>query len=145
MRDGHLPGRRVSGALLGAARYLALVLAVSLAIAEAVINESRPHWQYAPLWIIDYAIAASLLAGFRLTRRGRWIPILMSAYALAAGVFYLAFFLQFDPELPEAARGSGLVVTLIGLALAASAAGLAAATLTWVRGEKARMKLVTEP
>jgi len=144
VRDGHLPGRSVS-ALLGAARYLALILAVSLAIAEAVINESRAEWQYAPLWIIDYAISASLLAGFWLTRRGRWIPILMSAYALAAGVFYLAFFLHFDPELPEDARGSGLIVFLIGLALAASVSGLAAATLAWVRAEKGRQKLAPEP
>ena len=135
----------MSGALLGAARYLALVLAVSLAIAETLINESRPEWQYAPLWIIDYAISASLLAGFRLTRRGRWIPVLMTAYALAAGVFYIAFFLEFDPELPEAARGSDVIVLLIGLALAASVSGLAAATLAWVCAEKARMKLVTEP
>jgi hypothetical protein len=135
----------VSGALLGAARYLALILAVSLAIAEAVINESQPEWQYAPLWIIDYAISTSLLAGFWLTRRGRWIPILMTAYALALGVFYLAFFQHFDPELPEEARGSSLIVFLIGLALAASAAGLAAATTAWVRAEKARTKLAPEP
>src|SRR5688572_15434730 len=89
VRDGHLPGRSVSGALLGAARYLALALAVSLAVAETLINESRPEWQYAPLWIIDFAISAGLLAGFWLTRRGRWIPVLMAAYALALGVFYL--------------------------------------------------------
>lgn len=144
MRDGHLPGRSVSGALLGAARYLALILAISLAIAETVINESRPEWQYAPLWIIDYAISASLLAGFWLTRRGRWIPVLMSAYALAAGVFYLAFFLHFDPELPEALRGSGLIVFLIGLALAASVAGLAASMASWIRAEEARSKLAPD-
>ena len=124
-------------ALLATARWLALVFAVSLAIAEAVINESQPHWQYAPLWIIDYAISASLLAGFWLTRRGRWIPVLMAAYALALGVFYMAFFLHFDPELPGNAGEADIIVLLIGLALAASAAGLAAATLVWARGERA--------
>ena len=134
----------MSGAL-EVARWLALVFAVSLAIAETVINESRPEWQYAPLWIIDFAISASLVAGFWLTRRGRWIPVLMAAYALALGVFYMAFFLHFDPELPGDAREADVIVLLIGLGLAASAAGLAIATLAWVRGEKARMKIDFEP
>ena len=137
--------RRLSGALLQASRILALILAVSLAVAETLINESRAEWQYAPLWIIDYAMSASLLVGFWMTRRGRWIPILMSAYALATGVFYIVFFLEFDPELPEAMRGSRLIVFLIGLALTGSVAGLAGSTTAWVRAEKAQSRLAREP
>jgi uncharacterized membrane protein len=60
--------------LLTSCRYLALVFAIVLAIVEAVLNSSREHWQYAPLWIIDYIIVAYLQAGFWLTRRGNISP-----------------------------------------------------------------------
>lgn|GEM_PF-6934198 len=82
-------------------------------------------------------IGACLAAGFWMTRRGRYLPILMSAYALAAGVMYIAFFLNFDPELPEAARGQGVVVYLIGLALGVSVVGLVATTVVWLHQERA--------
>jgi hypothetical protein len=124
--------------LLASSRYLAVAYAITLAIAEAAINSSQEHWQYAPLWIIDYVIAAWLLIGFRLTRGGRYIPVLMSAYALSAGVMYLAFFSNLDPELPEALRGPGVIVALIGLALGVSVAGLAGTTAAWLKQERAR-------
>jgi MFS family permease len=126
--------------LLKLARYLALVYAVALAVAEAVINSSRGEWQYAPMWIIDYVIVAGLLAGVWATRRGRYIPILMAAYALSAGVLYIAFFLSFDPELPEPAREGGIVVVLMGAALAASIAGLIGSTATWLPEERGRLR-----
>jgi hypothetical protein len=96
--------------LLTSCRYLALVCAIGLAIGEAVVNSSQEHWQYAPLWVIDSIIVAYLLAGFWLTRRGKYVPVLMSAYALSTGVLYIAFFANFDPDLPDAARGQGTVV-----------------------------------
>ena len=80
-------------------RWLALVFAVVLAVVEALINESRPDgkWQYAPLWIIDYVIVAALLAGFWLNRRRANEPLLVLAWALGAGVFYMALFVSLDP------------------------------------------------
>jgi uncharacterized membrane protein HdeD (DUF308 family) len=123
--------------LLTSCRYLALVYAIVLAIVEAVLNSRREQWQYAPLWIIDYVIVAYLLAGFWLTRRGKYLPVLMSAYALSSGVMYIAFFMDFDPELPAAARGPTFLVALIGLALGGSAVGLVGTTVAWWRQERA--------
>jgi len=125
--------------LLTSCRYLALAYAIGLAIGEAVINSSQEHWQYAPLWVIDYLIVAYLLAGFWMTRRGKYIPILMSAYALSTGVLYIAFFVNFDPDLPEAARGQDIVVALIGLVLGVSVVGLVATTLAWLPQERATL------
>jgi hypothetical protein len=122
--------------LLTLCRYLAITYAIGLAIGEAILNSSRGQWQYAPMWIIDYIIVAYLLAGFWMTRRGRCIPILMSAYALSAGVVYMAFFLHFDPELPEALRGDTIVVALIGLVLVVSVVGLIGTTVAWWQRER---------
>ena len=121
--------------LLQVCRYLALAYAIGLAIGETVINSSQEHWQYAPLWIIDYVIVAYLLAGFWVSRRGRYVPILMSAYALSAGVLYIVFFLNLDPDLPKEAREHGIVFPLIGLVLAISAVGLFGTTIVWLRQE----------
>ncbi len=110
--------------LLKACRYLALAYAIGLAIGEAVINSNQEHWQYAPLWIIDYVIVAYLLVGFWLSRQGWYVPILMSAYALSAGVLYIQFFLNLDPDLPEAAKDHGTVFMLIGMVLLISVIGL---------------------
>ena len=123
--------------LLTFCRYLALVYAVGLAAAETVLNAAQERWQYAPLWVIDYLVAAYLLVGFRATRRGRYVPVLMSAFALSAGMTYLAFFMNFDPDLPEAARGHGPVVALIGLALGVSVVGLVGTTAAWLPQERA--------
>ena len=57
--------------------------------------------------------------------------------ALAAGVFYIAFFGSLDPELPESARGEEGIVALIGLGLAASVVGLASSAGAWIPGELA--------
>ncbi len=123
--------------LLSFCRYVALLYAIGLGIGEAVINSSREQWQYAPLWIIDYLIVGYLLFGFWATRRGRNIPVLMSAYALSTGVLYIAFFLHFDPELPEALRGEQVIVALIGVILCVSVIGLAGSTAAWWRQESA--------
>ena len=123
--------------LLTCCRYLALVYAIGLAIAEFVLNSRQEQWQYAPLWVIDYLIVAYLLAGFWMARRGKYIPVLMSAYALSTGVLYIAFFVNFDPDLPEAARGQGIVVTLMALALGISLVGLVGTTAAWLPQERA--------
>ena len=123
--------------MLTGCRYLALVYAISLGIAEAAIHTAQGQWQYAPMWIIDYVIAGYLLVGFWATRRGRAVPVLMSAYALSAGVMYMAFFLDFDPELPPELRGPPAVVALIGLALGVSVLGLIGTTAVWARQERA--------
>ncbi|MBI3862048.1 MAG: hypothetical protein HY290_09145 [Planctomycetia bacterium] len=124
--------------LLKACRYLALAYAVGLAIGEAVINSNQEHWQYAPLWIIDYVIVGYLVAGFWASRRGRFVPILMSAFALSAGVLYIEFFLNLDPDLPEAARVHGILFALIGLVLSISVLGLVGTTVVWLQQERDR-------
>ena len=122
--------------LLTCCRYLALAYAITLAIAEAVLNSAQGQWQYAPMWMIDYVIVAYLLVGFWATRRGRAVPVLMSAYALSAGVLYMAFFADFDPDMPAAMRGPRPVVALIGLALGVSLLGLIGTTTVWARPER---------
>lgn len=124
--------------LLTLCRYLALVYAIGLAIVETVINSSQEQWQYAPLWVIDYLIVAYLLAAFWMTRRSEYVPVLMTAYALSTGVLYMAFFVNFDPDLPAALRGQGIVVALIGLAFAVSVVGLVATTVAWLQHERAK-------
>jgi hypothetical protein len=123
--------------LLTGCRYLALAYAVGLAIAETALNTAQGQWQYAPMWVIDYLVVAYLLIGFFAARRGRGVPVLMSAYALAAGVMYMAFFADFDPALPAAQRGPTVVVALIGLALGVSVVGLVGTTAAWARRERA--------
>ena len=83
-------------------RYVAVVFAIALGIGEAVINWGR--WQYAPLWIVDYVIVAWLLWAFVSTRGGHRIHLLLAAWAFTAGVFYMALFINLDPQLGLTAR-----------------------------------------
>jgi hypothetical protein len=112
-----------------------LLYAVGLAIGETVINSSLDQWHYAPMWIIDYLIVAYLLIGFWITRRGRHVPILMSAYALSTGVMYIVFFLGLDPDVPEAAQLHGILLALVGLVFGISMTGLVGTTIVWLRQE----------
>ncbi|MEY3123206.1 MAG: hypothetical protein RI993_2031 [Pseudomonadota bacterium] len=59
-------------------RYSALVFGIGLGIGETVINWG--HWQFAPLWIVDYIVVAWLFLGFIKTRLGRNIEILLSGW-----------------------------------------------------------------
>src|SRR5688572_20388376 len=118
---------------LKTSRYLALVFAIVLAVVEAALNMSRPQWQYAPLWIIDYVIVAALLMGFWLTRRPVHTPVLMAAWALAAGVFYMGLFVSLDPELKWGDGADPLLLFLIGLALTVQVLGLALAAVAHYR------------
>lgn len=119
--------------LLTSCRYIALAFAIGLGIGVAVINCSQEQWKYAPMWIIDYLIVAYLLVGFWVTRRGRYVPILMSAYALSTGVMYIVFFQCLDPDLPEAARPHRVFVNLVGLVLGISVTGLVGTTMVELR------------
>lgn len=80
-------------------RITALIFAIGLAIGEAAINWG--HWQYAPLWMVDYLCVAWLLAGFWTTRHGRGNAVLVGAWAFTAAVFYMALFVSLDPENPQ--------------------------------------------
>ncbi|MGH9834921.1 MAG: hypothetical protein ACREBD_22190 [Blastocatellia bacterium] len=113
--------------LLTLSRYIALVFAIGLGIGEAVINWG--HWQYAPLWIVDYICVAWLLAGFYLTRNGQSIAVLISAWAFTAGVFYMALFISLDPEIAKFINPDRTILTLIGLMLIMAMFGLIAASL----------------
>jgi hypothetical protein len=127
---------------LALSRWLALVFAIVLAVVEALLNEGRPdgRWQYAPLWIIDYVIVAALLAGFVLNRRPGHEPVLVLAWALAAGVFYMSLFVSLDPDLKWGAEvdqgGRSLVLGLIGLGLAVQVLGLALSVHASYRGRQ---------
>lgn len=107
-------------------RYTALLFAVGLGIGEAVINWG--HWQFAPLWIVDYICVAWLLTGFYQTRDkadGRRIAVLASGWAFTAGVFYMALFISLDPEVAKYNIGAGgTILILIGLMLFIAALGV---------------------
>lgn len=105
---------------LACSRYIALIFAIGLGIGEAVINWG--HWQYAPLWIVDYIIVAWLIWGFLATRSGSGVHVLLAAWAFTAGIFYMAFFASLDPEL--ALHPNRVLLVLIGIMLAASVTGL---------------------
>lgn len=107
-------------------RYTALLFAIGLGIGEAVINWG--HWQFAPLWIVDYICVAWLLAGFHQTRNeadGRSIAVLASGWAFTAGVFYMALFISLDSEVAKYNIGaSGTILILIALMLSVAALGV---------------------
>lgn len=102
-------------------RFLALAFAIVLAIGEAVINWG--HWQFAPLWIVDYFIAGWLLWSVYKTRSSRNIHVLLCGWAFTAGVFYIAFFAGLDPENASNTESNMVLVVLIGLMLAWSVVG----------------------
>jgi hypothetical protein len=107
-------------------RYTALLFAVSLGIGEAVINWG--HWQFAPLWIVDYVCVVWLLAGFYLTRDKvdwRGVAVLASGWAFTAGAFYMALFISLDPEVAKYNIGAGgTILILIALMLVIAALGV---------------------
>ena len=106
-------------------RYLALLFAIGLAIGETII--SWGHWQFAPLWFIDYLTAALLLYACYQTRDGRHVYALLAAWAFSAGVFYMDLFVNIDPHLPAALRPGSVVIALIVLVLVLSLVGFFAA------------------
>lgn len=108
-------------------RYTALLFAVGLGIGEAVINWG--HWQYAPLWIVDYICVAWLLVGFYQTRSKtldlQSIAVLVSGWAFTAGVFYVALFINLAPEFTKYNIGASVTILIpVGLGLFISALGV---------------------
>ena len=106
-------------------RYLALLFAIGLAIGETII--SWGHWQFAPLWIIDYLVAIFLLYAYYQTRNPRRVYTLLAAWAFSAGVFYMDLFVNLDPHLPASLRPGTVVMALIVLVLVLSLVGFFAA------------------
>jgi hypothetical protein len=124
--------------LLQWSRYTALLFAAGLGIGEAVINWG--HWQFAPLWIVDYVCVIWLLAGFYQTRSqaaGRQsIAVLASGWAFTAGVFYMALFISLDPEVAKYNVGAGgTILILIGLMLLIAALGVVTSFLALRRSK----------
>jgi hypothetical protein len=102
-------------------RYLALLFAIGLAIGETII--SWGHWQFAPLFIIDYLTAAFLLYAYYKTRQATHLYALLAAWAFSAGVFYMDLFVNLDPHLPLELRPGPVVMALIVLVLVLSLIG----------------------
>jgi len=116
-------------------RYLALLFAIGLAIGETII--SWGHWQFAPLFIIDYLTAACLLYAFYTTRSADKTYALLAAWAFSAGVFYMDLFVNLDPGLPAQLRPTPVVMALIVLVLVLSLIGFFSALLA-LRGSNAQ-------
>jgi hypothetical protein len=108
-------------------RYLALLFAIGLAIGETII--SWGHWQFAPLFIIDYLTAIFLLYAYYKTRQATHLHTLLAAWAFSAGVFYMDLFVNLDPGLPTHLRPGTVVMALIVLVLVLSLIGLFSALL----------------
>ena len=112
--------------MLQLSRYLALLFAIGLGIGEAVINWG--HWQYAPLWIVDYVIVAWLAYGFFATRQRRDVHVLLAGWAFTAGVFYMALFVSLDPAM--AIDANAVILALIGGMAVVAGVGFWSALLT---------------
>jgi len=116
-------------------RYLALLFAIGLAIGETII--SWGHWQFAPLFIIDYLTAACLLYAFYATRRCEKSYALLAAWAFSLGVFYMDLFVNLDPQVTPSLRPAPIVMALIVLCIAVSLAGFVTALFaTRAQGRK---------
>ena len=98
-----------------------MLFAIGLAIGEAII--SWGHWQFAPLWIIDYLVSVLLLYAFYKTRNAESACALMAGWAFSAGVFYMDLFVNLDPNLPTSLRPGAVVIALIVLVLVLSLIG----------------------
>jgi xanthine/uracil permease len=112
---------------LAVSRYLALLFAIGLAIGETII--SWGHWQFAPLWIIDYLVAVCLLYAFYRTRNTANIHTLIAAWAFSLGVFYMDLFVNLDPQVAPSLRPTPVVMGLIVLVLGLSLIGFFTALL----------------
>lgn len=102
-------------------RYLALLFAIGLGIGETII--SWGHWQFAPLWMVDYLMVVLLLLAFCKTAKAEHVYTLLSAWAFTVGVFYMDLFVNIDPQLPAHLRPGPAVTALIVLCLAVSLVG----------------------
>jgi hypothetical protein len=106
---------------IAVSRYLALLFAIGLGIGETVINWG--HWQFAPLWIVDYVMVGWLLYAFYRTRQAGHVHMLLAAWAFTAGVFYMALFVSLDPELASHIQAGTILLTPMGFMLVISLVG----------------------
>jgi uncharacterized membrane protein len=113
--------------LLKISRVLAVVFALGLGVGETIINWG--HWQYAPLWIVDYLIVFWLLWAVWQTRNGQNVHHLLSAWAFTMGVFYIALFVSLDPENAANSQSDSSLLILMGLMLGISLIGFLGALL----------------
>jgi hypothetical protein len=102
-------------------RYLALLFAIGLGIGETVV--SWGHWQFAPLWIIDYLVVLLLLYAYYKTAKAEHVHTLLAAWAFTAGVFYMDLFVNLDPQLAPHTQIGPILLALIGFLLVVSLVG----------------------
>jgi hypothetical protein len=110
---------------------LAVVFALGLGIGETVINWG--HWQYAPLWLVDYFIASWLLWATWRTKDGQHLHHLLSAWAFTMGVFYMALFVSLDAENTAITQTDNILLILIALMLGISLMGFIGSLLVLAR------------
>lgn len=106
-------------------RHLAWIYAVGLAIGETIV--SWGHWQFAPLFIIDYLVSVLLLLAFYSTRYGNKVHTLLAAWAFSLGVFYMDLFVNIDPGMPANLRCGPIVAWLIVLLIVVGLVGFVTA------------------
>jgi hypothetical protein len=109
------------------ARYLALLFAIGLGIGETIV--SWGHWQFAPLWMVDYLMVIWLLYAYYKTRQSEHSYTLLAAWAFTLGVFYMDLFVYADPQIPAHVRPAPVVMALIVLCLVISLVGFFSALL----------------
>ena len=102
-------------------RYLALLFAIGLGIGETII--SWGHWQFAPLWMVDYLMVLCLLFAYYKTRKSEHPYTLLAAWAFTVGVFYMDLFVNLDPQLPAHLGPGPIVMALIAFCLAVCLVG----------------------
>jgi hypothetical protein len=115
-------------------RHLAWIYAVGLAIGETIV--SWGHWQFAPLFIIDYLVSVLLLLAFYSTRNGNKVHTLLAAWAFSLGVFYMDLFVNIDPGMPANLRCGPIVAWLIVLLIVVGLVGFFTA-LSAIRTQRA--------
>jgi hypothetical protein len=108
-------------------RYLALLFGIGLAIGETIV--SWGHWQFAPLWIVDYLTSTCLLWAYSKTRKAESVYFLLVAWAFSVGVFYMDLFVNLDPNLPPPFRPGSILMALIALCFGLSLVGFFTALL----------------
>ena len=103
-------------------RVIAFLFAVGLGIGEAVINWG--NWQFAPLWVIDYLIVMTLLAGALVAERTLSKNLLLAGWSMAFGVMYMALFVTLDPGKAHVFNNNAVIQGLKGLLITVSLIGL---------------------
>lgn len=106
--------------MLKASAWLAVAFGLFLAVAEAVQNWG--HWQWWPLWVVDYvAVVLVLIGAWDVLRRdgaGKWLA---AGWAFTAGMLWIAL-----AWMVRAGEATWLL-TIVGVMEGAAALGLVGA------------------